>query len=127
MIPGNDARDGSSGDVDAEEEEEEAVQRGGRQGSGRQSVPLSTYGPQGYGLEVVRGEAGRQGSVRGTGVRGAGVKDDGKWRAYGRYGRTVDYVAAQVMLLDARGLQAQGTNSQTYSMEGLYLVNTLRH
>ena len=91
-------------DVDSDEAlEEEGEARGGRQGSGRRSVPLSTYGPQGYGLEAVREEDPRQGSMA-----GAGEEDDGAWRQYGRYGRTVEYVAAQVMLLDARGLQAQG-------------------
>jgi len=67
-------------------------------------VPLSTFGPQGYGLESVRDGVdvrGRVGSLAETG-------DNGKWREYGRYGRIVELVGARMVELDASGLQAQG-------------------
>ena len=76
---------------------------GGRQGSGRNSVPLSTYGPKGYGLEETREGGARLGSLTGS-----GVEDDGEWRQYGRYGRAVEFVASQALQLDATGLQPQG-------------------
>jgi hypothetical protein len=81
-------------------DEDEMGLQGGRQGSGRNSVPLSSFGPQGYGLDAVRDAGERLGSRDGR--EGGG---DGNWREFGRYGRIVELVGTRMMELDASGLQ----------------------
>ena len=73
-----------------------------KQGSETGSVPLSAYGPQGYGVSGVRDASQALQDVSDT------AGNDGGWRQFGRYGRMIELIASQVMTLDPAYLQAQG-------------------